>query len=278
MTPPFPVAAGARAGRPAASARAQLLGATRGWLPPIMLAAALLLAWEEAARVSGISPLVLPRPSAVGRVLITQTPLYLRHSLVTGIEMVAGFLLASILGVGFGVVIASSPPLGRACYPLLVSAQVVPKVAIAPLLILWLGFDIAPKVALVVLIAFFPIVVNTAVGLNMPGREDLYLFRSMGAGAAQTFLKLRLPKALPVVFAGLKVAATLAVIGAVVGEFSGGNAGLGYLLLIQAGRLDMAAAFGSVACLTLMGLAFFALVAAVERLVVPARRVPGAKV
>lgn len=202
--------------------------------------------------------------------MVAQAPVYLRHSLMTGTEVVTGFLLATALGSLFGVTIASSSLLGSALYPLLVAAQVMPKVAIAPLLIVWLGFDIAPKLILTALIAFFPIVVNTIVGLNMTRPEGIHLFRSMGASPAQTFLKLRLPNALPVFFGGLKVAATLAVIGAVVGEFSGGSAGLGYLLLVQVGRLETAAAFGSVASLTLMGLVVFFLVGAIERLLVPA--------
>ena len=151
----------------------------------------------------------------------------------------------------------------------LIAAQVMPKVAIAPLLIIWLGFELAPKVALTILIAFFPIVINTVVGLNMTTRESLYLFRSMGATNLHTFFKLRLPNALPVFFGGLKIASTLALIGAVVGEFTGANAGLGYLITIQVGNAETAGAFASIVYLTLMGLLVFLVVVAIERVLVP---------
>jgi NitT/TauT family transport system permease protein len=239
-------------------------------VPPIALTVVVLVVWEWAVLASDITSLVLPRPSEVGRVMIDHAPLYLRHALTTGIEVVAGFVMAIAGGGLCGVVVASSRWLGRAIYPLLVAAQVMPKIAIAPLLIVWLGFGIAPKLVLTALIAFFPIVINTVVGLNMSRQDSIYLFRSMGASRWQTFQKLRLPSALPVFFGGLKVAATLAIIGAVVGEFSGGHAGLGYLLLVQVGRLETAAAFGSVICLTLMGLALFLLVVLLERAIVPA--------
>ena len=241
-----------------------------GWLPAITLAVVLLGVWEAAVRLSDVTPLVIPRPSDIGAAMVLQAPAYLRHAATTAVEVVAGFLVAAVVGGISGVAIASSRWLGSALYPILISAQVMPKVAIAPLLVVWLGFDLAPKVALTALIAFFPVVMNTIVGLNMTRQEGLHLFRSMGASPWQTFVKLRLPTSLPVLFAGLKVAATLSVIGTVVGEFSGGNAGLGYLLLMQVGRLETAAAFGSVFYLTLMGLAVFALVTAVEWLLVPA--------
>jgi NitT/TauT family transport system permease protein len=264
MTPLAIARSGAAGGRTVGGASAR-----SAWLPPATLTLIMLGAWEGAVRLSGVTSLVMPPPSDVGAVMVSQAPVYLRHAVTTAAEVAAGLLFAASLGGLAGIAIVSSPRLGRALYPVLVSAQVIPKVAIAPLLMVWLGFDMAPKVALTALIAFFPVVINTIVGLNMTRQEGLHLFRSMGASPWQTFVKLRLPTSLPVLFAGLKVAATLSVIGSVVGEFSGGNAGLGYLLLMQVGRLDTAAAFGSVFYLTLMGLGFFALVAAVEWLLVP---------
>jgi NitT/TauT family transport system permease protein len=165
--------------------------------------------------------------------------------------------------------IASSAFLGNALYPMLIATQVMPKVAIAPILIIWFGFGITPKVVLTALIAFFPVVINTIVGLNATSRENMYLFRSMGASGLQTFFRLRLPGALPVFFGGVKIASTLAVIGAVVGEFAGADEGLGYLLMVQVGLSETAAAFGSVLYLTLLGLIVFGIVAAIERLVMP---------
>jgi NitT/TauT family transport system permease protein len=239
------------------------------WLPPLVLGVGLLLLWEISVAASGISPLVLPRPSQIFTVMIIKAPELLRHSLVTGSEVVLGFLLAIVLGSLFGVLIALSPLLGSALYPVLVSAQVMPKVAIAPLLVIWLGFGLGSKFAMTALIAFFPIVINTIIGLNMTRREGIYLFRSLGATPLQTFLKLRLPNALPVFFGGLKVASTLAVIGAVVGEFTGAKSGLGYLLVLMVGNLDTAGAFACVLYLTILGLLVFFAVTLVERLVVP---------
>jgi NitT/TauT family transport system permease protein len=239
------------------------------WLPPVILTVCLLAIWEIGVALSGVSPLVLPRPSQIFAVMILKAPEFLRHSMVTGGEVVLGFLIAIVLGSLLGVVIALSPLLGSAIYPVLVSAQVMPKVAIAPLLVIWLGFGLGSKFAMTALIAFFPIVINTIIGLNMTRREGIYLFRSLGATPLQTFLKLRLPNALPVFFGGLKVASTLAVIGAVVGEFTGAKSGLGYLLVLMVGNLDTAGAFACVLYLTILGLLVFLAVSLVERLVVP---------
>ena len=239
------------------------------WLPPLLLGLGLLALWELGVVLSGVSPLVLPAPSQIVRVMVVKAPEFLRHAWITGVEVVVGFLLATVLGSLLGVVIATSRLLGAAIYPILVSAQVMPKVAIAPLLVIWLGFGLPSKFAMTALIAFFPIVINTIIGLNMTRREGVYLFRSLGATPLQTFLKLRLPNALPVFFGGLKVASTLAVIGAVVGEFTGARSGLGYLLVLMVGNLDTAGAFACVLYLTILGLLVFFAVTAIERLVVP---------
>ncbi len=239
------------------------------WLSPVVLALLLLLAWDLAIVVSQISPLTVPRPWDVLADSLLKAPLFLRHFPITAAEVVLGFLAATLLGSALGVAIVSSRLVGDAVYPILIATQVMPKIAIAPLLIIWFGFGIPSKLVLTALIAFFPIVINTVVGLNMTRQSDLYLFRLMGASRWQTFWKLRLPAALPVYFAGLKVAATLAVIGAVVGEFAGANSGLGYLLMLQVGHLETAAAFGSVVYLTLLGLLIFFAVTLVERRLVP---------
>jgi NitT/TauT family transport system permease protein len=233
------------------------------------LALALLALWELGVVLSGVSPLVLPPPSQIFTVMVVKAPEFLRHGWITGVEVVVGFLLATVLGSLLGVVIATSRLLGAAIYPILVSAQVMPKVAIAPLLVIWLGFGMPSKFAMTAMIAFFPIVINTIIGLNMTRREGVYLFRSLGATPLQTFLKLRLPNALPVFFGGLKVASTLAAIGAVVGEFTGARSGLGYLLVLMVGNLDTAGAFACVLYLTILGLLVFFAVTAIERLVVP---------
>jgi NitT/TauT family transport system permease protein len=173
------------------------------------------------------------------------------------------------VGVPLALAIFLWKPFARTVYPLLVSSQAVPKVAVAPLFLVWFGFGLLPKVLIAFLIAFFPVVINTAVGLAAIEREKIYLAQSMGLGAAATFFKIQLPNALPSVFAGLKISITLAVVGAVVGEFVGGQGGLGYLLLIANGNMDTALLFAGIVALTILGIIFFALIGLAERLVLP---------
>jgi NitT/TauT family transport system permease protein len=239
-------------------------------IPAIVFFAAFLVLWEAAAIVLAVPSLILPLPSRVLEVSVTDFGLYLKHSVPTLVEVLLGYAVALVLGAGSGLIIAFSRVLGDAVYPAMVAAQIMPKVAIAPLLVVWFGFGIEPKLIMTALIAFFPIVINTIVALNMTTRESIYLFRSMGASSAQTFFKLRLPTALPVFFGGLKIAATLAVIGVVVAEFYSSDQGLGYLLLLQVSNSDTTGAFGSILYLTAMGLLVFGAIVVIERLMVPA--------
>jgi len=161
------------------------------------------------------------------------------------------------------------PAFSRSILPLLVSSQAMPKVAVAPLFLVWFGFGLLPKVLIAFLIAFFPIVINTAVGLAAIEPEKIYLARSMGFGATATFFKIRLPNALPAIFGGLKISITLAVVGAVVGEFVGGDAGLGYLLMVANGSMDTQLLFAGIVALTVLGVVFFLLIELAERLAIP---------
>jgi NitT/TauT family transport system permease protein len=153
--------------------------------------------------------------------------------------------------------------------PLIVSSQAMPKVAVAPLLLVWFGFGLLPKVLIAFLIAFFPVVISTAVGLASIEPEKIQLARSMGFGPSATFFKIRLPNALPSVFGGLKISITLAVVGAVVGEFVGGDAGLGYLLTVANGSMDTPLLFAGLVALTVLGVVLYLIVELAERLVVP---------
>jgi len=239
-------------------------------LPPIILLVAFVVAWEALAILLKVPDIILPLPSGVLAASVVDIGLYLKHSVPTLIEVVLGYAIALALGAGTGLIVAFSRTLGAAVYPAMVAAQIMPKVAIAPLLVVWFGFGIEPKLIMTALIAFFPIVINTIVALNMTTRESIYLFRSMGATPAQTFFKLRLPTALPVFFGGLKIAATLAVIGVVVAEFYSSDQGLGYLLLLQVSSSDTTGAFASILYLTVMGLMVFGAIVLIERLMVPA--------
>ena len=242
----------------------------RGALPAIVFATLVLIVWEAGVDYFRVPELLLPAPSSVVAEMIVLAPLYLRHAWPTLSEILIGYGVAVGLGTLCGLAIALSRTIGNAIYPALVALQIMPKVAFAPLLVVWFGFGLLPKLVLIALIAFFPIVVNTVVALNMTSQETINLFRSMGAGAVQTFFKLRLPAALPVFFGGLKIAATFAVIGVVVAEFYSSDEGLGYLLLLQVSNGSTTHAFGSILYLTILGLIIFGAVVALERALVPA--------
>jgi NitT/TauT family transport system permease protein len=238
--------------------------------PSLGFTLGVLLLWEGVVIAFKVPDLLLPAPSDVIAAMLAGAPKYLRYMMPTLVETLLGYGIALVIGALCGVLIAFSRLAGRAIYPALIATQIMPKVAFAPLLVVWFGFGMAPKLILIALIAFFPIVINTVIALNMTSQETIYLFRSMGAGALQTFFKLRLPNALPVFFGGLKVAATLSVIGVVVAEFYSSDKGLGYLLLQQVSMGDTTGAFASIAYVTIMGLLIFAAIVGIERVIVPA--------
>ena len=193
----------------------------------------------------------------------------IKESISTTVEILLGFALSVVVGIPLALAIYLWRPFARAIYPVLVSSQAVPKVAIAPLFLVWFGFGLLPKVLIAFLIAFFPVVINTAMGLAALEREKIYLAQSMGLGPIATFFKIQLPNAMPSIFAGLKISITFAVVGAVVGEFVGGQGGLGYLLLIANGNMDTALLFGGIVALTVLGVVLFLLIGVAERLVLP---------
>jgi len=249
-----------------ARARRERIGAA---VYPIGMMVALLVVWEGAARLLSLPPYLLPAPSAIIRSMDVNSAVLIKQSVATTLEIVLGFLLSVAVGVPLALAIYLWTPFARAVYPILVSSQAVPKVAVAPLFLVWFGFGLLPKVLIAFLIAFFPIVINTAMGLASLEREKIYLAQSMGLGPVPTFLKIQLPNALPSIFAGFKISITFAVVGAVVGEFVGGQNGLGYLLLIANGNMDTSLLFAGIVALTFLGIVFFALIGLVERLVLP---------
>jgi NitT/TauT family transport system permease protein len=236
---------------------------------PIGMTVVLIILWEAAARLFSFPPYLLPAPSAIIESMDTNAVVLIKQSVVTTVEILLGFALSVVVGVPLALAIFLWKPFARTVYPLLISSQAVPKVAIAPLFLVWFGFGLVPKVLIAFLIAFFPVVINTAMGLASLEREKIYLAQSMGLGAVATFFKIQLPNALPSIFAGLKISITFAVVGAVVGEFVGGQGGLGYLLLIANGNMDTALLFAGIVALTALGIVMFALIGLVERLVLP---------
>jgi NitT/TauT family transport system permease protein len=227
------------------------------------------LIWDLSVRLFDVPSYLVPAPEAVAQLLYQRFPFLLAHAWVTTLETVLGFLLSIAVGVPLALAIVWSRLIERSVYPILVLSQAVPKVALAPLLLVWLGFGMNTKVVVSVLIAFFPIVISMVVGLRSVPQEMVDLGRSMGLGALQMFLKIRLPHALPSLFGGLKVAITLAVVGAVVGEFVGADRGLGYLVLLASGQLQMDIMFAAIVLLVVIGVALFGIVQQIERLVLP---------
>lgn len=229
----------------------------------------LLAAWQIGVQLLGISPAILPPPLLVARSVQDNAALLVVEGWVTLRESLYGFLLAFIIGVPIAVGIVSSRLLDRMFYPLLIATQSLPKVALAPIVLIWLGTGMESKVAIAALVAFFPIVVDTAAGLRGTSAELLELARASRASQFQTFRKVRFPAALPFILAGSKVAITLAVIGAVIGEFVGSDDGLGNLLLVANAQLNTAMAFAALTALAVLGMVLYAAVAGIEILLRP---------
>jgi NitT/TauT family transport system permease protein len=238
-------------------------------LYPVVTMVVVVVVWEFVARFFAIPTYLVPAPTVVAASMVANAATLLENGWITVIEIVLGFVLSIVIGIPLALAIFLSPAFSRAVFPLLVSSQAMPKVAIAPLLLVWFGFGLLPKVLIAFLIAFFPVVISTVVGLQSIEREKIYLAQSMGFGTVKTFFKIRLPNALPAIFGGLKISITLAVVGAIVGEFVGGDAGLGYLLMVANGSMDTPLLFGGLVALTALGVAFFLLVELAERLLLP---------
>lgn len=228
-----------------------------------------LLIWEVAVNVTDVPSYLLPKPTEIWNTMLESMERLWDHSLVTAYEMILGYFLAIGVAVPLAIFITSSPTFDRFITPILLFFQTVPKIAIAPLFLVWFGVGILPKVLVAFLISFFPIIIDTAVGLRSVTPDMIDLARSMGATQYQIFIRFRLPTSLPYLFSGLKVAATLAVVGAVVGEFVGADKGLGYLLLVSNSNLQTALTFAVIVALTAQGLILFYLIQFIENILIP---------
>ncbi|MDX6581614.1 MAG: putative hydroxymethylpyrimidine transport system permease protein [Solirubrobacterales bacterium] len=238
---------------------------------PLLVIVALLGLWELAAQwdwiadALNIKPFLIPAPSEIGRSLWEDRSLLASDAWVTVQEVVLGFALALALGFAFAVALHLSDTLRRALYPLLVASQTVPVIAIAPILIVWLGFGIGPKLAIIALVCFFPITVNTLDGLRSVDPDLPRMMRTLDADRSQILRRVEIPSALPYLFSGAKIAAAISVIGAVFGEWAGADEGLGHLILISQGQLQTARVFAAVVVLSALALALFGSLALLER-------------
>ena len=243
----------------------------RRWLPPLAVIVLLLGAWELAARwdviadALSIESFLVPAPSDVGESLWNDRSLLAEDAWVTIREVFAGFALALAAGFGFAVLLHRSDLLRRAFYPLLMASQTVPVIAIAPILVVWLGFGIGPKLVIIALVCFFPITVNTLDGLRSVDPELPRMMRTLDADRRRILWAVEVPSALPFLFSGAKIAAVVSVIGAVFGEWSGANSGLGHLILVAQGQVQTARVFAAVAVLSAIAIALFGLIALIER-------------
>lgn len=242
------------------------------WLWPMLLVVFLLAVWEVAVIVRDTPRWMLPPPTDIARAFGTDWRMLLQHSRVTLLEVLLGFGLALAAGIATGVVIDSSVIMRRTLYPIIIASQTVPMVALAPLMLIWFGYGLLPKVLITALIGFFPIAVNTVDGLRTADRDTLALLRSMGATASQRFRLVRVPSALPLMFSGARIAITFCVIGAVFGELVGASEGLGYLMERSAAQFQTARVFACIVILAAMGIGLFCIVAGIERLLLPWRR------
>jgi NitT/TauT family transport system permease protein len=229
----------------------------------------LFIVWEVAVRITGIKEYLLPPPSTVWIEFWKRHGVVSAGAWVTTQEILAGYALAIVVSVPLALAVAHSRFMEQAVYPVIVFLQIVPKIAIAPLFIIWFGFGFTPKLLLVFLLSFFPIVVSSIAGFKSADRDVMDFARTTGAGGIKLFLKIRLPQALPQIFTGLKVGAALAATAAVVAEFVASDKGLGYLLLQYNGQLDTPMVFATIVILSLIGLAVYYVVEIVERIAIP---------
>ena len=225
--------------------------------------------WEWICRAGGVAEYIVPAPTVILLHIYQTFRLLAFHTYSTALEIVLGFVLAVVCGIGLAMAMVYVPMVERVGYPWVVVSQVIPKVAIGPLLLMWLGFGLLPKVVIAFLVAFFPILVGAMIGFRSVEPEPLYLLRSMGSDRWQTFWHLQVPTALPNIFGGMKVAITLAVVGAIVGEFIGANVGLGYLLLYANGVIDTKLLFAALVMVSVLAMIAYWIIALAERLCIP---------
>jgi ABC-type nitrate/sulfonate/bicarbonate transport system permease component len=238
-------------------------------IPPLLVGVVLVALWQAYVALSGVRPGIFPSPLDVARALVRDRSLLLSSAGTTLSEILLGYAIAIVVGVSLAAAVSSSRLVERGVYPWLVVSQMIPIPALAPVVVLWTGFDIRPKLIVVALVTFFPIAVNTIDGLRATDPELVGLLRTLGARRRDVLRIAQLPNALPYVFSGLRVAAAFAVIGAVFAEWVGSSSGLGYLLLSYNDQTLTADVFAVVVVLAVIGVAMFAAVGLIERVAVP---------
>jgi NitT/TauT family transport system permease protein len=233
----------------------------RGIALPLALAAIVLVGWQLAVTLGHIPPVILPSPVSITKYIIDRYDILLMHAIPTTLESAAAFVLATLLGIALAIIITYSQIAHEALYPNLVFFQLIPKIALAPLFIIWLGIGSQSRIAFSVFIAFFPVVIATTAGFASIDKGMLRLCRSLTASEWQIFTSVRFPAALPHIFSGMKIAITLAIIGVIIGEFITAQAGLGYLIIFATARADTEISMAAIVVLCICGLLLYGLVA-----------------
>jgi putative hydroxymethylpyrimidine transport system permease protein len=242
------------------------------WVVPMVLLGLGLVLWEVLVWIRDTPAWMLPPPSAIGQSLIDDRAMLFEHSLATAQAALIGFGIAFMVGVGSAIAITSTPILERSLYPVIIATNAIPVIAIAPLLLIWFGYGLTPKIIVVALICFFPIAVNTIDGLRSVDREMVNLLRSLGASRWATFRLVRFPMSLPYVFSGTRIAAAVSVIGALVAEWVGSSAGLGYLMIRAGSQFLTDRVFAAIFIAAIMGITMFVAISLLERWLLPWRR------
>jgi NitT/TauT family transport system permease protein len=240
-----------------------------GWLRPVFFLVFLVVLWDVTIRVFNIPPYQIPKPVDVVTTLWQEWPMLLREAWPTTLATIQGFLLSAAFGIPVAMLIAGSRTVEAYVYPLLVFSQSIPKIAIAPLFVVWFGFGMFPKVLSAFLLGFFPVVVSAVQGFKSVEPDMMDLARAMEANRLQIFRMVSLPHAMPAIFAGLKVSITLAVVGAVVGEFVGSNSGIGYVLQRSIGNFELPTMFAALVVLSLIGVILFWILDVLECIAIP---------
>jgi len=227
------------------------------------------LLWELVVIFFDVRSYILPRPTEIAKAIVKYHSQLIDALLFTGRSLVFGYIVAVVSGIILALPVAFSKFVQRAIYPILLFFQVIPKIALAPIFVIWFGFGLPPKIMIVFLLSFFPVLINGIIGLRSVDQEIINLTRSTGAKTLDIFFKVRLPSALPTFFAGFKLAAISATVGAVIGEFIGSDSGLGYLILTANGDLQTDYAFAAITFLTVLGLTLYYLVEGLEKILLP---------
>jgi len=251
---------------PSQPRRVQLKNRLETVLPPALFLLALAALWELVVTLQHISPIILPKPSAIFQVLLADPTYYfIENGLVTFYEAVVGFVVGAVVGIFLAAILARSRLLERSVFPLIVMVKATPIVVIAPLLIIWMGYSTTPKIVMAALLCFFPILVNTIIGLRSVNPTALEFLESVSASEWEIFVRLRVPHALPYVLSAFKTSVSLAVIGAVVAEWAGAGEGLGRVVFTAAANLNEVSVFAAVFVLAGMGILLTAVVTWLER-------------